>query len=102
MDGVMIDSRLKRKIAEAHYLNGNVIVRFKDIQDAFWFDDKIVLQEFLNVQARERYYDKDVRKGYFDYINEYNETYRYFVSSNRGRLTVINEENLGCINSWKK
>lgn len=30
-----------------------------------------------------------------DYDNKNNETYRYYVSSNRGTLTVINEENLG-------
>lgn len=95
MSSVMIDTRLKRKVEKIYSLQGALTIRFKDIQDAFWFDNETELQEFLNVQVRERYYDKSLRQGFFDYVNENNETYRYYVSSNRGTLTVINEENLG-------
>lgn len=98
MNSVMIDTRLKRKVEGVYKHQDSYSVRFVDLIDTFWFSDSIVLQEFLNEQASERYYDKKLRKGYFDYINEHNETLRYYVTSNRGKLTVTKEENLGVIN----
>ena len=95
---VLVDSKLKRKIEsisgkeDVYYM-----VKFKDLDDTFWFSDYVEFQEFLNQQSRERYYDKEVRKGYFDYINDANETLRYYVKSNRGALELIREENLGII-----
>lgn len=96
-DGILIDTKLKSKIEDAYEMNGVYTIKFKDLQDAFWFDDKVDLQEFLNIQAKERYYDKKLRNGYFDYRNENNEMLRYYVTSTRGTLTVTKEENMGII-----
>lgn len=96
-ESIMVDTRLRHKIEGIYTLNGVCSIEFKDLQDAFWFNSKVELQEFVNVQSRERYYDKKLRLGHFDYINENGETYRYHVKSNRGTLTVIKEENLGVI-----
>lgn len=90
---ILVDSRLKNKIETLHEFKNNCCsVKFTDLQDVFFFNDEYGLQEFLNIQARERFYDKELRKGYFDYKNEYNETLRYYVESKRGTLTLINEE----------
>lgn len=95
MNSVMVDRKLKSKIEDMSELQGAFVIKFKDLSDSFWFSDKNEVQEFLNVQSRERYYDKQLRKGYFDYINDANELLRYHVKANRGTLEVINEENLG-------
>lgn len=96
---VMIDTRLKSKI---EYLidysdlekqnNPCYSVEFKDLQDKFFFYDKNKLQEFLNIQTVERFYDKTLRKGYFDYINEYSEILRFFVKSYKGNLELLEEK----------
>lgn len=100
MEKVMIDRKLKRKVESAKKYKDSVCsVRFKDLKDTFWFDTVEHLQEFLNEQSSERYYDKELRKGYFDYVNDANEVLRYHVKSNRGTLEVIREENLGWIQS---
>jgi hypothetical protein len=96
-NSVIIDSRLKSKIEELMDSSPDentpcYSVRFKDLDDAFWFGDKIKLQEFLHNQAVERFYDKELRKGYFDYVNEHEETFRYHIVSKRGTLTLLNEE----------
>lgn len=72
-------------------------IKFIDLDDVFWFNSKESLQEFINIQVKERYYDKEIRNGYFDYINENKETLRYHVKSNRGTLELIREENLGMV-----
>jgi hypothetical protein len=96
---ILVDSRLKNKIETlmdcSHDNNECYLVAFKDLEDSFWFDNITDIYEFLNKQTVERFYDKELRKGYFDYINEYNETLRYYVQSNKGILTLIKEE---CIN----
>lgn len=94
----MIDTKLKRKVEHLNEWQNDVCsIKFKDLDDVFWFDSKEKLQEFLNVQSVERYYDEELRKGYFDYINENNEKLRYYIKSNRGKLELIREENLGVI-----
>ena len=98
LKNVMIDTRLKNKIETAYSIGGCYSIRFIDLVDTFWFNEIHELQDFLNIQSKERYYDKKIRDGYFDYVNENNETLRYHVNSNRGKLTVIKEENLGVLN----
>lgn len=93
MGTVMIDTRMKNKIeAKYHYENGSYSIKFKDLQDIFWFDNSYDLQIFLNEVARERYYDNKVKKGYFLYKNENNETFKYNVKSKNGTLNLENEE----------
>jgi hypothetical protein len=98
-ESVMVDLRLKNKIESMKEWENDVCsISFKDLDDTFWFGSKLELQEFLNIQASERFYDKELRKGYFDYINENNETLRYHIESKRGILTLLNEECLGVLN----
>jgi hypothetical protein len=96
MKTFMIDSRLKSKIEELYDLSMGGItclsVKFKDLEDAFQFGSEIDLQEFLHKQQVERFFDKEIRKGYFDYINESGETLRYHVESKRGTLTLLKQE----------
>lgn len=93
MSSIIIDSRLKKNIESLYeYKGGSCLVKFKDIDDTFWFNNYKELQEFVNNQAAERYYDKSLRKGYFDFINDYNETLRYKIIDNiRGKLKVKDE-----------
>lgn len=96
-NSVMVDTRMKSKIESLMDLSENknkqcYMVKFKDLQDAFFFGSKVEIQEFLNNQTVERFYDKKLRKGYFDYINEHGDTLRYHVESNRGTLILLNEE----------
>ena len=93
-EAVFIDTRLKSKI---EYLT-NCSVRFKDMDDTFWFETYEELQEFLSKQSVERFYDKELRKGYFDYINENGETFRYFIEVFRGKITSVREEYLEILN----
>ena len=87
---IMIDSRLKSKIASKFEYENNVYsIKFKDLEDTFWFKDKNDLYDFLNCQSRERFYDKSLRKGFFTYTNEYNETFKYIVKSKNGNLNLI-------------
>lgn len=98
MENVMIDRRLKRKVESLNEWKDAFSIKFKDLIDTFWFETVDQLQEFLNEQARERYYNKEVKNGYFDYVNNANETLRYHVKSNRGTLDLLKEENLGVLN----
>lgn len=93
VESISVNSKLRKKIESlCMYDNGSCSVRFNDLEDTFWFKDKYELQEFVNMQERERFFDKELRKGYFLYRNENNETFKYNVSCNRGVLTLINEE----------
>lgn len=93
---VYVDVRMKSKIDSlVDMSNGETIclmVRFKDVDDAFFFNSDYELQEFMHQQLRERFLDKELRKGYFDYINENNNTLRYYVKSKKGRFVFVNEE----------
>ena len=41
----------------------------------------------------ERVGDKELRKGYFDYIDEYGDTHRYFINEvARGKILSFTEE----------
>ena len=93
VNSIMIDTRLKNKIESMNMFDeGTCCVKFKDLEDSFWFDNKEELQEFINEQDRERFYDKELRKGYFLYKNEHNEVFKYNIKANRGKLTLVKEE----------
>ena len=49
-------------------------------------------------QEAERFYSKELKKEYFDYVNEHSETLRYYVESNKGTLSLLKEECLGILN----
>lgn len=92
---ILIDKRIQRFVEG--YLdedNENIMcIKLKDIDESFWFSDKTLAQEFLNIQAIERVYDKELRKGYFDYVDEHGLIHRYFIHNvERGKITSFKEE----------
>lgn len=98
---ISIDKRLKSKIEElSDFSNGDNVcysVRFKDVDDAFFFGSDAELYDFMNQQITERFYDKELRRGYFDYINDNGDTLRYNVKVSRGTFTSVKDECLGTI-----
>ena len=93
MSSIIIGRKMKNRIEEAYKFNDNAYsIRFKDLKDTFWFSSIADLQDFINQVERERYYDKEVKKGYFTYTNEHGERFKYNVKSNRGALTLLSEE----------
>lgn len=99
---IIIDNRLKSKIESfsdwSKEGNASYSLKFKDIEDTFWFDNDTDLYNFLGKQIVERFYDKELRKGCFDYINENGETIRYNVEANRGTFTFVEDEFIGVVN----
>ena len=92
---IVIDTRIKRFI-EGYIVGENediIAIKLNDIGETFWFDDKIKVQEFLNEQVTERIYDKELRKGYFDYVDEYRTIHRYYINKLvKSKITTYNEE----------
>ena len=97
MKYIVVNSKIKNKIESLKVLQGAYMIKFKDLTDVFLFNSLEQAQEFINVQVRERVYKKDLRKGYFDYINEAGETLRYYIINIKGKLEVIREKNLGSL-----
>ena len=97
MKYIVVNSKIKNQIESLKVLQGAYMIKFKDLTDVFWFNSLEQAQEFINVQVRERVYKKDLRKGYFDYINEAGETLRYYIINIKGKLEVIREKNLGSL-----
>jgi hypothetical protein len=100
---ISVDSRIKSKIESLVDLSrdeNNIcyLVKFKDIDDTFIFGSDTDLYNFMGIQIRERFYDKELRIGYFDYINENGETLRYHVESQRGAFISVKDENIGIVN----
>ena len=92
---ILIDKRIQRFIkGELWGENNDVMcIRLKDIDESFWFSDEVLAQEFLNIQAIERVYDKELRKGYFDYTDECGTIHRYYINKvERGKITSFKEE----------
>ena len=92
---ILIDTRIK-KFVEGCLLGENdetISIRLKDIDETFWFENEVTAQEFLTKQVTERVADKELRKGYFDYIDEYGDTHRYFINKiSRGKIISSTEE----------
>ena len=92
---IVIDARIKRFV-EGCLLGENneaISILLKDIDETFWFENEVTAQEFLNRQVTERVADKELRKGYFDYIDEYGDTHRYFINEiTRGKIISFTEE----------
>lgn len=77
--GILVDRKISRFISDLmEWDEGVCSFKLTDIDETFWFDDKGDLQEFLNRQACERFYDSSLRKGYFDY-NDNGEKVRYII-----------------------
>ena len=92
---ILIDTRIQRFIEGCLLGKNNEIIsiHLKDIDKTFLFENKVTAQEFLNKQLTERVGDKELRKGYFDYIDEYGETHRYSINEVvRGKIVSFTEE----------
>lgn len=92
---IVIDARIKSFVEGCLIGENNeaISILLKDIDETFWFEDEVAAQDFLNRQVTERVADKELRKGYFDYIDEYGETHRYFINEiTRGKIISFTEE----------
>ena len=92
---ILIDTRIKRFV-EGCLLGENnetISIHLKDIDETFWFENEVAAQDFLNKQVIERVGEKELRNGYFDYIDEYGETHRYSINEVvRGKVVSFTEE----------
>ena len=75
---ILIDKRIQRFVEGYLFGENNEIIsiHLKDVDETFWFENEVAAQEFLNKQMTERFGDKELRKGYFDYIDEYGDAHR--------------------------
>ena len=92
---ILIDKRIQRFV-EGCLLGENnetISIHLKDVDETFWFENEVDVQEFLNKQVTERVGDKELRKGYFDYIDEYGDAHRYSINEVvRGKIVSFTEE----------
>lgn len=93
---LVMDSRLK-KFTEGRIWDGGVFsIRLSDVDETFFFIDQLKAQNFLNEQVTERFADKSLRKGYFDYVEENpagNTTHRYYIEKlEKGKIVSFREE----------
>lgn len=86
--GVVVDRRLVRFIRSLMEWENDVYsVTLSDLDETFWFNSFADLQEFLNKQAVERFYEDELKKGYFEYVNDNGEKLKYSITKlNRGRI----------------
>lgn len=95
MKNIVIDKRLNRFV-RGYILGKNedvLSIHLDDIDESFYFDDPDVAQDFLNKQSIERFGDKELRKGYFDYIDEHETIHRYRITpSSIGKIIGYTEE----------
>lgn len=92
---IIIDARIKRFVEGCLFGQNNetISIRLNDVDETFWFENEAEAQEFLNKQIAERVADKELRKAYFDYMDECGETHRYFINEiTRGKIISFKEE----------
>ena len=92
---ILIDKRIQRFVEGYLFGENNEIIsiHLKDVDETFWFENEVAAQEFLNKQMTERFGDKELRKGYFDYTNECGEIHRYSINEVvRGKIISFTEE----------
>lgn len=79
---IMVINRLQKFIQVTQFDFDNMTtysVYLKDVDMSFHFETEKEVQDFLNKQATERFSAKELRKGYFDYVNEHKETHRFLI-----------------------
>lgn len=92
---ILIDKRIQKFVEGfLHGKNDEVIsIHLKDIDETFWFDSEVVVQEFLNKQATVRVGDPELRKNSFCYKNPEGEIHRYLITVNKkGQIVSYLEE----------
>lgn len=92
---VQIDKRIQKYVEGfLHGENDEVIsIYLKDIEETFWFDNEVAVQEFLNKQAIERVGDSELRTGLFYYTDTEKVLHKYSITVNKkGMITSYTEE----------
>lgn len=89
---ILVDTRINKFVEGFISEEGVIGIKLNDIDETFWFGNEAEAQEFLNKQATERVADKQLRKGYFDYNDEYGNVHRYDINEVvRGKITSFIE-----------
>lgn len=89
---ILVNSRIDKFVEGFISEEGVIGIKLNDIDETFWFGNEAEAQEFLNKQATERVSDKQLRKGYFDYKDEYGSVHRYTINEIiRGKITSFTE-----------
>lgn len=90
---ILIDKRIQKYVEGCVYEeNKTISIHLKDIDETFWFDSELAVQEFLNKQAIERVGDSELRKNSFCYKNPEGEIHRYLITVSRGKIVYYIEE----------
>lgn len=92
---ILIDKRIQKYVEGfLHGENDEVIsIYLKDIEETFWFDNEVAVQEFLNKQAIERVGDSELRTGSFYYTDTEKVLHKYSITVNKkGMITSYTEE----------
>lgn len=92
---ILIDKRIQ-KFVEG-FLHGEsdevISIHLKDIDETFWFDSEVEVQNFLNKQAIERVGDPELRTDSFYYIDTEEVLHKYLITVNKkGMITSYMEE----------
>ena len=92
---ILIDKRIQKYVEGfLHGENDEVIsIYLKDIDETFWFDNEVAVQEVLNKQAVERVGDSELRTGSFYYTDTEKVLHKYSITVNKkGMITSYTEE----------
>lgn len=94
---ILIDKRIQKYVEGFLYgENEEVIsIHLKDIDETFWFDSEVDVQNFLNKQAIERVGAPELRTDSFYYIDTEEVLHKYLITVNKkGMITSYMEENV--------
>lgn len=94
---ILIDKRIQKYVEGFLYgENEEVIsIHLKDIDETFWFDSEVDVQNFLNKQAIERVGSPELRTDSFYYIDTEEVLHKYLITVNKkGMITSYMEENV--------
>lgn len=94
---ILIDKRIQKFVEGfLHGENDEVIsIHLKDIDETFWFDSEVEVQNFLNKQAIERVGAPELRTDSFYYIDTEEVLHKYLITVNKkGMITSYMEENV--------
>lgn len=90
---ILIDKRIQKYVEGCAYEEDKTIsIHLKDIDETFWFDSELAVQEFLNKQAVERVGDPELRTNSFCYNDPEGEIHRYLITVYRGKIVSYIEE----------
>ncbi len=92
---ILIDKRIQKFVEGCLYEEENKVIsiHLKDIDETFWFDNEVTVQNFLNKQAIERVGDPELKSDSFYYIDTEEVVHKYLITVNKkGMITSYMEE----------